>query len=183
VPSIALEKQIRSVFEQDLPDMIGRLDVIQKVRNDKEGYINSPAAMNFLNEAYHCHLWGNFFASITMVCAAFETLLKTQVKGGTFEILLSNAYESNLITETEYDKLTELRKFRNTLIHFKNKLQLDILDRYVEDLGEISGDMRYIYQKSDSAIKLTHIFNRIQKNMAFMDVFRTKVKSFNKSKS
>lgn len=165
IPSSEFETKIRSVFEGDLPGMITRLEEIEKVRDAKGGIINSGVAFNLIDEAYHCHLWGNFLSSITMMCSSFETLFKTQCKGKNLSQLTKNALKLNLITNDEFVKLTDVRSFRNKIIHAKNLSTSDIVHMDKKDPYLLYLDCDIMWKNSSNAIQLSPTFNRIQKNM------------------
>ena len=114
VPSIKYMKELQDSFEQDLPEMIQRLEQIKKIRTEQEHLILSLIAENYLEESYRCYLHGNYISFLTMLAFSFEILFRKIFDEKRFVDLIARALENNLITSNEANEIHWLRKFRNT---------------------------------------------------------------------
>ena len=122
------EKLAALVREADMKSFEGRLNRLEfLLENLGEGYAPFPAiVLQYFEETKLCFYQGAFVASILMVSATFEELLrqiyrdanemeKARAKG--LSDLVENAIDDNLISPEEAEEITNLRKLRNKFTH------------------------------------------------------------------
>ncbi|MBK6973514.1 MAG: hypothetical protein IPH26_11435 [Sterolibacteriaceae bacterium] len=109
---------------------LGRVAWLGKRLRDDDLYLLQDGAFSKLlfNEVLECFVGGQFIATIVLGFSLIERSIagrlshigQTSVaKGGTSEQLIDAAFNLGWLTGTERDRINDVRKLRNAVVHFR----------------------------------------------------------------